>query len=111
LAGNRFYQGTVWTGLTVPSSFDPELHHFLLLPSVSGKTSAGSAAASCELDNLPDDLKVLVADDNKLFAEEIEKWDRELARKAAGGGSGDADVTIVAEQKPGQSMCLEFYMC
>lgn len=64
--------------------------------SVSGKP--GSSMAS-DLENLPDDLKELVAGDNKVFAEEIEKWDRDLARKAAGGG--DADVTVVAEQKPG----------
>ncbi|XP_045207916.2 ubiquitin carboxyl-terminal hydrolase 25-like [Mercenaria mercenaria] len=62
---------------------------------VSGKP--GTSMAS-DLENLPDDLKELVASDNKVFAEEIEKWDRELARKAAGGG--DADVTVIAEQKP-----------
>ncbi|XP_060606491.1 ubiquitin carboxyl-terminal hydrolase 25-like isoform X2 [Ruditapes philippinarum] len=62
---------------------------------VSGKP--GSSMAS-DLENLPDDLKELVAGDNKVFAEEIEKWDRDVARKAS--GAGDADVTIVSEQKP-----------
>jgi hypothetical protein len=56
-----------------------------------------------DLENLPDDLKELVAGDNKVFAEEIEKWDRDVARKAS--GAGDADVTIVSEQKPGKLQC------
>lgn len=62
---------------------------------VTGKRGANMTS---DLENLPDDLKELVASDNKAFAEEIEKWDQDLARKAAGGS--DADVTVVAEQKP-----------
>lgn len=54
------------------------------------------------IDGLPDDLKIAVLEDNKKFAHEIEEWDREQARKAAGaGGGGDADVTVVSESKPG----------
>ncbi|KAL4229366.1 Ubiquitin carboxyl-terminal hydrolase 25 [Mactra antiquata] len=53
---------------------------------------------SSDLDNLPDDLKELVSKDNTAFIEEIEKWDRDVARKSVGGG--DADVCIVSEQKP-----------
>lgn len=50
-----------------------------------------------DLENLPDDLKEIVTSDNQAFMEEIEKWDKDMVRKAAGGG--DADVTIVVEQK------------
>ena len=52
-----------------------------------------------DLENLPDDLKEIVTSDNQAFMEEIEKWDKDMVRKAAGGG--DADVTIVVEQKAG----------
>ncbi|KAJ8316491.1 hypothetical protein KUTeg_006505 [Tegillarca granosa] len=56
------------------------------------------------IDSLPDDLKIAVLEDNKKFAHEIEEWDREQARKAAGsGGGGDADVTVVSESKPAPS--------
>ena len=57
------------------------------------------AGGSADLENLPDDLKEIVTCDNKAFAEEIAKWDRDMARKATGGG--DADVSIVVEQKAG----------
>ena len=57
------------------------------------------AGSSANLENLPDDLKEIVSCDNKAFADEIAKWDRDMARKATGGG--DADVTIVVEQKAG----------
>ena len=63
---------------------------------IGGEKEAGSVA---DLENLPDDLKEIVTFDNKAFIEEIEKWDRDMARKATGGG--DADVTIVVEQKAG----------
>ena len=43
-----------------------------------------------DLENLPDDLKEIVTSDNQAFMEEIEKWDKDMVRKAAGGG---ADVT------------------
>ncbi|XP_052804865.1 ubiquitin carboxyl-terminal hydrolase 25-like [Mya arenaria] len=59
---------------------------------VSGKAAPGTTS---DLENLPVDLGDLVTVDNKLFSEEIERWDRELARKAA--GSGDSDVV---ENKP-----------
>lgn len=71
------------------------LTHWFLI-SVLGKPGT---SATCDLENLPDDLKELVANDNKLFAEEIDKWDRDAARKTV--GSGDADVCLVSEQKPG----------
>lgn len=64
-----------------------------------------SACISQDLENLPDDLKELVTNDNHQFSDEIERWDREAARKAAGGG--DADVTVVSEQKPGK--VLQFW--
>ncbi|KAK3612082.1 hypothetical protein CHS0354_031152 [Potamilus streckersoni] len=54
-------------------------------------------SASSDHDNLPDDLKEVVVQDNKLFADEIEKWDQEMTRKASGGG--DADVTVIVEHK------------
>ena len=66
---------------------------------IGGEKEAGSVA---DLENLPDDLKEIVTFDNKAFIEEIEKWDRDMARKATGGG--DADVTIVVEQKAGTSV-------
>lgn len=59
--------------------------------------SEKEAGGLADLENLPDDLKEVVMSDNKAFTEEIEKWDRDMARKATGGG--DADVTIVVEQK------------
>ena len=58
------------------------------------------SSSLADLENLPDDLKEIVTFDNKAFLEEIEKWDRDMARKATGGG--DADVTIVVEQKAGK---------
>ena len=66
---------------------------------IGGEKEAGSVA---DLENLPDDLKEIVTFDNKAFIEEIEKWDRDMARKATGGG--DADVTIVVEQKAGTAV-------
>ena len=66
---------------------------------IGNENEAGSSA---DLENLPDDLKEIVTCDNKAFAEEIVKWDRDLARKATGGG--DADVTIVVDQKAGTSI-------
>ncbi|KAH3703156.1 hypothetical protein DPMN_078186, partial [Dreissena polymorpha] len=57
-----------------------------------------SACISQDLENLPDDLKELVTNDNQQFSDEIERWDREAARKAAGGG--DTDVAVISEQKP-----------
>ncbi|KAH3705257.1 hypothetical protein DPMN_080325, partial [Dreissena polymorpha] len=54
-----------------------------------------SACISQDLENLPDALKELVTNDNDQFLDEIERWDPEAARKAAGGRDTD-----VAEQKP-----------
>ena len=68
----------------------------------------------CDLENLPDDLKIIVMDDNKKFTQEIDDWDKEQALKAAaastsgvggaastsrgsGGGGGEGDTA--SEQK------------
>ena len=61
------------------------------------------------MDNLPDDLKEAVAIDNKLFSEEIEKWDREQTRKAM--GAGDADISVINEPIPGNMATYFFLFC
>ena len=71
-------------------------NYIFVVTVIGNENEAGSSA---DLENLPDDLKEIVTCDNKAFAEEIAKWDRDLARKATGGG--DADVTIVVDQKAG----------
>ena len=55
--------------------------------------------ASCDNDLLPDDLMENVTEDNNKFDQEIDDWDKDLARKALGGG--DADCSITGETKPG----------
>ncbi|KAL5020489.1 hypothetical protein ScPMuIL_003381 [Solemya velum] len=46
--------------------------------------------------DVPDDLKEDVLEDNRKFAKEIEEWDKEQARKAA----GDGELSIAMDQKP-----------
>lgn len=55
---------------------------------------------NCDADTLPDELIEKVTDDNNKFIQEMDDWDKELARKAM--GAGDADCTITGESKPGQ---------
>lgn len=52
-----------------------------------------------DIENLPDDLKEIVIDDNKRFAQEIVDWDEAQSRNTispSGGsissGGGDGDV-------------------
>lgn len=77
----------------------------ILVTTVTGKKFSGAS----ELENLPEDLKELVAFDNKLFSEEIEKWDREQSRKAM--GAGDADISVISEQTPGNFSATCTCMC
>lgn len=48
------------------------------------------------IETLPHDLQEAVAMDNKMFAQEIEDWDNEQARKSM----SDPEVTVTYEHRP-----------
>ena len=76
---------------------------------ITDSSSDTDMPQQCDLENLPDDLKIIVMDDNKKFTQEIDDWDKEQALKAAaastsgvgggastsggsgGGGDGDSE--------------------
>ncbi|KAK3107716.1 hypothetical protein FSP39_020622 [Pinctada imbricata] len=66
----------------------------------------------CDLENLPDDLKVVVMEDNKKFNTEIEEWDRDQANKATAvstqgcGSSGEGDGGSEMKASKVVSNCL-----
>jgi hypothetical protein len=68
-----------------------------------------STDVSASLAELPGELQELVAMDNKALAQELEDWDKEQVSKMQ--SSGDPDVTITYEQKPGQYfICCNTFM-
>ena len=80
---------------------------------ITDSSSDTDMPQQCDLENLPDDLKIIVMDDNKKFTQEIDDWDKEQALKAAaastsgvggaastsGGNGGGGDGDTASEQK------------
>ena len=72
----------------------------MICPSGRAEASASASASASRgvdaIDTLPRDLQEAVAMDNKLFAQEIEDWDNEQARKSM----SDPEVAVTYEQRP-----------
>ena len=75
---------------------------------ITDSSSDTDMPQQCDLENLPDDLKIIVMDDNKKFTQEIDDWDKEQALKAAaastsgvGGAASTSGVSGAASTSGG----------
>ena len=74
----------------------------LVCLSERAEASASVSHSRDALEILPRHLQEAVAMDNKMFAQEIEDWDKEQARKSM----SEPDATVTYEHRPSTFVCF-----